>query len=577
MTEAFHLVFRRMRLPLNILIISYAVSILGFVLIPGETPAGEREPMSFFHAFYFVSFMGSTIGFGEIPYPFTAGQRLWAMFSIYATVIAWLYAIGALLAAIQDPAFRRQLARNGFTRAVRRIKEPFYLVCGYGDTGSLLVRGLSYNAIRTVVIDLDPAKIEALKVTDFIEHVPALCDDATQPEALADGGVKNPLCAGVIALTNDDQANLSIAITCKIFVPDLQVIARTEYQETATNMKSFGTDHTIDPFDRFADRFSLAIRSPALFMTYMLLTSPRHIRMNRALQPPRGLWLVCGYGRCGKALYRHLQFDDMQTQVIEVDPGHTKPPPDTITETGTEADTLRKAGIEQAVGIIAATNHDANNLSIVLTARELNPELFTVARLTRGANYPLFDAAWLDIMMQPATIITREALALINTPLLIDFINLIREQSDEWANILFSRIIAVSEDDDPPETWTLTICSQQTPAITDLLRRGTPVDLSIFACDPRHHKDRLAALILLQRRATSDILAPDNTEPLAPGDRLLFCGTAYAKQLSMWTAVNHGTLNYVLTGNERPDGWLWRWLSRHQHRLTPGTNGSASL
>ncbi len=59
--------------------------------------------MDFFHAIYFVSFLGSTIGFGEIPYPFTDAQRMWTTFIIYlAAVGVWLYAIGSILTLIQD-------------------------------------------------------------------------------------------------------------------------------------------------------------------------------------------------------------------------------------------------------------------------------------------------------------------------------------------------------------------------------------------------------------------------------------------------------------------------------------------
>ena len=58
--------------------------------------------MSFFHAFYCVSYMGSTIGFGEIPYPFSDAQRMVVTVAMYVTVISWLYAIGTLFAVIQD-------------------------------------------------------------------------------------------------------------------------------------------------------------------------------------------------------------------------------------------------------------------------------------------------------------------------------------------------------------------------------------------------------------------------------------------------------------------------------------------
>ncbi|HHC75096.1 MAG TPA: potassium transporter TrkA, partial [Thiothrix sp.] len=115
-----YLLFRRLRLPLLVLVIVYAISVLGFVLIPGQDNEGNVWRMSFFHAFYFVSFMGSTIGFGEIPYEFTDQQRFWALFAIYGTVIAWLYGIGTTLNVLGDPVFKRLMTENSFARRVKR-------------------------------------------------------------------------------------------------------------------------------------------------------------------------------------------------------------------------------------------------------------------------------------------------------------------------------------------------------------------------------------------------------------------------------------------------------------------------
>jgi len=57
------LILRRMRIPLIVLILVYAVAVLGYVMIPGVDDQGEPHRMSFFHAFYFVSasFMRSTL------------------------------------------------------------------------------------------------------------------------------------------------------------------------------------------------------------------------------------------------------------------------------------------------------------------------------------------------------------------------------------------------------------------------------------------------------------------------------------------------------------------------------------
>ena len=89
------ILLRRLRYPLAVVVLVYAVAVFGFTLVPGIDAAGQPWRMGFLHAFYFVSFLGTTIGLGEIPQPFSDAQRLWATASIYATVTAWLYGIGA--------------------------------------------------------------------------------------------------------------------------------------------------------------------------------------------------------------------------------------------------------------------------------------------------------------------------------------------------------------------------------------------------------------------------------------------------------------------------------------------------
>lgn len=132
MNSILFLVLRRMRVPLLVLSTVYATATLGFTLIPGADDQGNPWYMDFFHAFYFVSFMGSTIGFGEIPYPFSEAQRLWATLCIYLTVIAWVYAIGAVLTLLQDEALRQAFTERRFARNVERLREPFFWFVAMG-------------------------------------------------------------------------------------------------------------------------------------------------------------------------------------------------------------------------------------------------------------------------------------------------------------------------------------------------------------------------------------------------------------------------------------------------------------
>ena len=107
----------------------------------------------------------------------------------------------------------------------------------------------------------------------------------------------------MLAVTNDEEANLAIAIAVRLLNPKVPVIARARTTAIAANMASFGTDHVINPFERFAEYLALAVASPERFRLIELLTSlPEspdsrtapaaaravdHVRL-RALRPCRG-------------------------------------------------------------------------------------------------------------------------------------------------------------------------------------------------------------------------------------------------------------------------------------------------
>ena len=197
------LFLRRMRQPLLTLLVVYAVAVLGLTLIPGRDGDGNVWHMSIFHAFYFVSYMATTIGFGEIPYAFTEGQMAWVALSLYAAVVAWIYAFGTILALVQDKTFLEAIAENRFARRIRSMREPFHLVCGYGETGSKLVETLTRRGQHAVVIDIDEVRTNMIQLQELREFVPALHGDAAVTRYLQEAGLQHQSCVGVVALTDD--------------------------------------------------------------------------------------------------------------------------------------------------------------------------------------------------------------------------------------------------------------------------------------------------------------------------------------------------------------------------------------
>ncbi|MDH5513056.1 MAG: NAD-binding protein [Gammaproteobacteria bacterium] len=557
---ALFLILRRMRAPLLVLIVAYAVSILGLVLIPGMEVDGKPQHLTFFHAFYIMTYTATTTGFGELPVPFTDAQRLWVTVSLYLSVVAWLYAIGALITMLRDQALRQLISQNRFAAQVRRLNEPFYIVCGYGDTGSVVVHSMIDRNLGAVAIDKNQDRLNELMLENLPVHVPFLCGDASLPSNLTLAGLNNPFCRGVLALCEDDLVNLRIAITCRLLSPGLAVICRAQSHDTEANMESFGTDAVINPFDTFADRLALALHSPDMHLLYDWLTGIPEAPLPERLHPPHGTWVVCGYGRFGKAVQRCLEFEGVPMVIVESDPTKTKAPKNVIIGRGTEAVTLRAAHIEKAVGIVAGTDDDANNLSIIVTARELNPKLFLVARQNDNENDDVFQSARLDLIMQRARAISRRILALITAPLLTDFLRLMRHQKAEWVQGLIEYMRPLLGGV-TPVLWTVGITEEEAPAVEKSLQSGENLTVSLLLLDPHDRDQRLQAMALMMKRGKEEHLLPKDDMDLKPGDRILFCGREGMATRQRRTLMNPNVIHYLVSGETIPDGTIWRWFA----------------
>lgn len=542
-----------MRIPLLVLLTVYAVAIIGITLIPGKDDAGNLWYMDFFHAVYFISYTGTTIGFGEIPYEFSKLQRMWVIVTLYMTVIAWIYAIGALLALLQDEALRNTIIERRFARIVRNIHEPFYLICGYGDTGQALVRALEEKLMRSVVIESQQERINVLTIENYPVYIPKLCADASKPIYLVEGGLKNNYCAGVVAITNDNLVNLHIAITAKLLRPNLTVIGRVDSYEVAANMDSFGTNYLINPFDIFARKLHTAIHTPDLLLLHECLTNSLNIKSCESLSSPQqGLWIICGYGRFGKAIYEQFKnVANIHLVVIEAAPGRTGYPSkgEFITGRGTEANTLQQAHIEQAVGIVAGTDDDVNNLSIIMTAKELNPNLFVVIRQNKTYNQIIFKAIKADILMQPSKIIASNIRVLLTTPLLVDFMRIIKRSGEQvWIRKLLKHIKQDILHNTKPNIWEITINSEQAPAIYEELSANRPISLDCLLRNPRERDDMLECLPLLLIHNEQPILLPERTKLLAIGDKILWCGKHGVTAWMEWALRDPVILAYLKNG-----------------------------
>lgn len=107
-------------------------------------------------------------------------------------------------------------------------------------------------------------------------------------------------------------------------------------------------------------------------------------RRSRKMSKLSNHFIICGSGRVGSHLVRDLLRTNESFVVIESDQQRaaefTQRGVNVLASDATLEETLREARVEHARGLAACLPNDADNVYVVLTARDLNPNLRIVAR-----------------------------------------------------------------------------------------------------------------------------------------------------------------------------------------------------
>ncbi len=560
------IILRYMRRPIMVLIAIYATSMIGWILIPGVDAEGNPQNLSFFHAFYFLTYTVTTTGFGELPYTFTEAQRMWGIVSLYAGVIAWFYALGSIVGLVQNTEFQQSIAERRFAKGVARVTEPFCIICGFGNTGALLARGLSDAGMTVIVVDKNSERIKRLTLRDYRSPVSGLCADARVPEHLIEAGLLKPNCKAVVALTQDEGINLKVAVTARLLNPDVWMVTQSTSEVHEDTLATLGKNvHIIDPFQTYAKYLGAVIHNPAIHTLNQWLAGTPDATLDIQLRMPKGTWILCGFGRMGRWIRDSLEAQNISTVVIEPNPSQQDEGVSNLIVGRANQDNLLKAGVEEAAGIVAGTNNDSDNLSILLNARALNPNIFLLVRQNRYRNQLVFQATQADFIMMPSLVSARRILFLLLAPLLKTFFEALRGRDASSTELALSDVIdqlATTVGGSHPRLWTVDICASTASALLNTVEGGQEVALGDILRDPVDRNKHLACVPLVMRSGQELNVMPALTTVVQPGEQILFCGTASSLRLLDATLNNEYTLRYLISGIDQPRGYVMQWFTR---------------
>lgn len=543
------IIIRRMRIPFLVIIITFSISIIGLMLIEGKDANGNPYHMGFFDAFYFVSYMATTIGFGETPYEFTYPQRMWVSASIYITVIGWFYGIGNIIALIQDKNLAKEIATTRFKNIVESITEEFIIILGYNNVTKDIIHRLNDEKIRVVVIDKDEKKINALELESFNPEVPAIAAEATDPNILKISGIHKKNCKAVVALFEDDAKNAKVALLCKLLNKKVDVIVKSTTKEHTEHLQNIGIRHIENPFKIVSKRIYLALTKPHIWLLEMLVFG--HIlKIKKREVLPFGKYIICGYGRMGHTLEYWLKKAGIETIFIDiVSQKYQIEKHSSIYGDAEDIENLLKSGIKEANAIIAATKDDLINLTILSTAKKLNPNIYTIARENTLDDVSIFKAAKIDRVYILEQILADITFNFIAKPLANKFIKLIRIQDDEWGKNLVNKIKQnIGEN---PKLTEIKLTKEGAYALYREIELGVDIRLFHLKRSREDFTKTTNIIFLLLKRENRYYLLPDENIKIEPNDELLIASDNESLEDLEYIISNYYELCYILTGEEK--------------------------
>lgn len=155
----------------------------------------------------------------------------------------------------------------------------------------------------------------------------------------------------------------------------------------------------------------------------------RRRRMSRKLVELKDHHIVCGYGRVGRGICDELHAAKTPFVVIEKEPEKI----DQIIVQGflfvngdaTSDDILISAGLKRAKGLVATLATDAENVFTTLSAKNINPNIFIVARAMAEETESKLMKAGANRVVKTAELGAQRMTNLLLRPGVVDFIDLV--------------------------------------------------------------------------------------------------------------------------------------------------------
>ena len=204
---------------------------LGFMLI---------EHWGFLDSLYMTIITLSTVGYGEV-HPLSNRGKLFVVFVIITGIGAATYSLSTMLRLVVEGELKRRGERRKMRKKIAKM-DGHTIVCGFGQLGTIVVRGLLDAGQPVIVIDHDSAKITSLEE----DGIPYVEGAAYKDEVLKAAGISS--AKALITLLPNVADSVYVTLCARDLNPNLWIIARIDDESGEKNLRRAGANHVLAPY-----------------------------------------------------------------------------------------------------------------------------------------------------------------------------------------------------------------------------------------------------------------------------------------------------------------------------------------
>jgi Trk K+ transport system NAD-binding subunit len=432
------LIGKRLFQPMLTLLFVFMLSTTGFMLIPGADDLGNTINLTFLDAFFITSYTATTIGFGEIPYPFTEDQKLWMIFVIYTSVVAWLYNIGSIIHIFQDKSLWNEISEITFKDKVSKANSDFYIVLGFGRTGEWVTEILDKHGKNVIVVDPSESNITKLKFKKYNNHITCLNSVYSSLSNIKAAGIASPYCKGVFILGSDTDENRNSLVICKSFNKHVTVKAKDDHVKNI--YARTGADNIINLEALIKLNLFNIFHRQSLFILESMLEEEISDSSHEITLPSNGIWVIWGYESRLTQISKLLK--DAGNEVVILKSLH---PP------------ISKDIPKNIAGIIA-TGNDIDNIIFINNSRKHGILPYTIAINEKYSLHELYDQLDVDYVIKPWLLFVENIFIFIGEPLINNMLSYLSTRNKSTTDEIVSKIADIYVDNEQlATTWSYNI------------------------------------------------------------------------------------------------------------------------